>query len=206
MSTPPTVGIPKKLMSADEFWEFVHLPENENRDFELIRGRVIEVSRPRTPHGNVCAQIVFRLQLYAQQCGCGYVTCNNTGVVLREDPATIVGPDVAYFTDANRFEDLHPKWGDIPPILVVEVSSPADRPGKINTKIREYLTNGVKIVWQVDYEERNVTIHRPEKTLEVVPESGELMGGNELPGLVIPVTDLFRLPGDRPVPPSQPQP
>jgi Uma2 family endonuclease len=208
MTTPSTVGTAKKLMTADEFWDFVHLSENENRDFELIRGEVIEVSRPRTPHGLVCARIVYRLEQYAEKRGLGYVTCNDTGVVLKEDPATVVGPDVAYFTDVNRFEDLHPKWGDVPPILVVEVSSPTDRPGKINTKIREYLTNGVKIVWQVDYEERNVTVHRPAKILEIVRENGELTGGDELPGLVISVAELFRLPGDQPAPatPTQPQP
>jgi Uma2 family endonuclease len=194
-------------MSADEFWDFVHKPENENRDFELIRGEVTEVSRPRAPHGHICAQFVFLLKLYARQRGRGYVTCNDAGVVLSEKPATVAGPDVAYFTDVNRFEDLHSKWGDVPPVLVVEVSSPTDRPGKINAKIREYLTNGVKIVWQVDYEERNVTVHRPEKTLEIVRESGELSGGDELPGLLIAVAELFRLPGDvqAPAPPTQPQ-
>lgn len=35
----------------------------------------------------------------------------------------------AYYDDANRFEDIHPKWGDIPPILAVEVWSLSDRPG-----------------------------------------------------------------------------
>src|ERR1700685_679848 len=91
MSTPKTVGTQKKLMTTDEFWDFVHLPENENRDFELIRGEVIELSRPRVPHGHVCARFVFRLQQYAERCGHGYVTCNDTGVVLREGPATVVG-------------------------------------------------------------------------------------------------------------------
>jgi Uma2 family endonuclease len=205
MTAPSTIRTAKKLMTANEFWEFVHKPENENRDFELIRGEVIEVSRPRIPHGLICARIVYRLEQYAEKCGRGYVTCNDAGVVLREDPATVVGPDVAYFTDVNRFEDLHPKWGDRPPVLAVEVSSPTDRPGKINTKIREYLTNGVKVVWQVDYEERNVTIHRPEKTLEIIPESGLLTGGDDLPNLEISVADLFRLHGDRPAPATPPQ-
>lgn len=72
-ATPSTT---KKLMTADEFWEFVHRPENLDRDFELIRGEVVEVSRPRTPHGHVCARFVYRLEQYAEQCGQGYVTKN----------------------------------------------------------------------------------------------------------------------------------
>jgi Uma2 family endonuclease len=58
----------------------------------------------------------------------------------------------------------------------------------------------------VDYEERNVTVYRPDKTMEVIKEDGELTGGDELPGLSIKVTDIFRLPGDQPAAPPQPAP
>src|SRR5262245_14751666 len=170
MSTPPIVGAAKKLMTADEFWDFVHRPENQDRDFELIRGEVVEVSRPTKPHGVVASNIAFELGMYVRKTGRGYVVGNDSGVALGGDPDSVVGPDVGYFTDASQFDDLHPKWGDVPPILAVEVSSPNDRPGRINAKIREYLANGVKVVWQVDYEERNVTVHRPDKMLEVIPE------------------------------------
>lgn len=207
MSTAtPGAGTAKKLMTADEFWEFVHRPENQERDFELIRGEVVEVSRPRTPHGIVCARLTLLVGRYADSRGLGYVTSNDAGVVLGDDPESVVGPDVAYFTDVNKFEDLHPKWGDIPPVLAVEVSSPNDRPGRTNVKIREYLTNGVKIVWQVDYEERNVTVYRPKQDMEVISESGELTGGDDLPGLSIKVADIFKLPGDRPIEPPAPPP
>lgn len=199
MSIPAPVAAHKKLMTVDEFWDFVHLPENEDRDFELIRGEVVEMSRPRNPHGLVCANIVYCLRLYAEQCGRGYVICNDAGIILTDDPATVVGPDVAYFTDIDTF-DMSSKWAEVPPVLAVEVSSPTDRPGKINAKIREYLTNGVKVVWQVDYEERNVTVHRPQTTLEIVTETGVLSGGDDLPGLSINVFEFFRVPGQKPSP------
>jgi Uma2 family endonuclease len=207
MSTTPP-GTAKKLITADEFWEFVHRPENLDRDFELIRGEVVEVSRPRRPHGSVIIRIGSLLDRYAERIGRGYVD-TESGVALGEDPDTVVGPDVAYYDDANAFGDLHPKWGDIPPLLAVEVSSPSDRPGRMNAKIQEYLTSGVKIVWQVDYEERNVTVHRPNRILEVVKEDGELTGGDELPGLSIKVADIFKLPRERtasPPPPPQSPP
>ena len=204
MSTA-TPGAVTKLMTADEFWEFVHRPENQDRDFELIRGEVVEVSRPTKPHGRVCFRVGFFLELYAERIGSGYVVSNDSGIAIGDDPDSVLGPDVAYFTDANKFEDMHPKWGEVPPVLAVEISSPNDRPGRMNAKIQEYLTNGVKVVWQVDYEERNVTVYRPNKTMEVVRESDELTGGDDLPGLVIKVADIFKLPGDRhPPPPTSP--
>lgn len=186
----------KKLMTADEFWEFVHKPENLDRDFELIRGEVVEVSRPRKPHGIVVVRICSLLERYAENVGRGYVV-TESGVVLGESPATVVGPDAAYYDDVNKFEDLHPKWGDVPPVLAVEVWSPTDRPSRTNAKIREYLASGVKIVWQVDYEERQVTVYRPKQDMEVIGSDGELTGGADLPGLLIKVADLFKLPGDR---------
>ncbi len=206
MSTA-TPGAAKKLMTVDEFWEFVHRRENEDRDFELIRGEVIEMSRPRGPHGRVAIRLGVLLERYAESVGRGY-TVTESGVVLSEKPATVVGPDLAFFNDVNKFEDLHPKWNDVPPILVVEIWSPTDRPGRTNAKIREYLTSGVKIVWQVDYEERRVTVYRPKQDMEVVGEDGELTGGDDLPGLAIKVADIFKLPGDRqpPAPPPSSQP
>lgn len=201
-TTPPGAAAAKKLMTADEFWEFVHRPENLDRDFELIRGEVVEVSRPRTPHGKVSARLVYRLEQYAERRGLGYVTRGDAGVALGDKPESVLGPDIAYFTDVNRFEDLHPKWCDVPPVLAVEISSPSDRPGRTNAKIREYLANGVKVVWQVDYEERNVTVYRPNRNLEVIGEDGELTGGDDLPGLSVRVADLFKLPGDRAAAPS----
>jgi Uma2 family endonuclease len=195
-TTTPPIGTAKKLMTTDEFWEFVHRPENQDRDFELIRGEVVEMPRPRRPHGSVVIRIGSLLDRYAESVGRGYAD-TESGVALGDDPDSVVGPDVAFYDDANKFEDLHPKWGDIPPILAVEVSSPNDRPGRMNAKIQEYLTNGVKLVWQVDYEEQNVTVYRPDKMMEIVRADGELTGGGELPGLAIKVADIFKLPGER---------
>jgi hypothetical protein len=48
------VKAPRK-MTVDDFFEFVHRPENDGRCFELVRGEVIELSRPTRPHGIVCA-------------------------------------------------------------------------------------------------------------------------------------------------------
>ncbi len=62
MSTStPGVGAVKKLMTADEFWEFVNQAENQDRALELIRGEVVVVSRPTKPHGSVCFRVGFLL-------------------------------------------------------------------------------------------------------------------------------------------------
>lgn len=204
MSTA-TPGAATKPMTADEFWDFVHRPENQDRRFELIRGEVVEVSRPTKAHGSIVIRLGSLLDRYAESVGRGYVV-TESGVVLSESPASVVGPDVAFFTDVNTFDDLHPKWGDVAPVLAAEVWSPNDRPGSTNAKIREYLASGVKLVWLVEYEERSVTVYRPKQDMEVVSVGGELSGGDDLPGLVIKVADIFKLPGDRSAAPPPPPP
>jgi Uma2 family endonuclease len=184
-------------MTVDEFWEFVNRPENDDKVLELRKGRVVELSRPTIPHGRVCIRVGVILERYAEQVEKGYVVGNDSGVVLAEHPGTVVGPDVAYFTDVNSFDELHPKWGEEPPVLAIEVLSPNDKPSEVNEKIEDYLKNGVKLVWLVDYEKKNVTVYRPDRTLNVVKEADELTGGDELPGFTCKVADFFRLPGDR---------
>jgi Uma2 family endonuclease len=204
MSTDIAIESPKKLMTVQEFEEFLDRPENAHRDFELYRGEVREVSRPTQKHGIVIGNFCRILGNYSFDQNRGYVVGGDAGVILETDPATVVGPDVAYFTDVARFADVHPKWGGALPILVVEVRSPNDKPGHVQDKIDAYLESGVKIVWSVDYEDRQVTIYRPDQEPQVIGASETIGGEPELPGLTCRVAEFFRLPGDRPGAPDVP--
>lgn len=195
MSTAATT---KKVMTAEEFCDWVHQPEQANKGFELVRGEVIELPSPMKPHGAVCMNVGFVLMTYVRQRGFGYLTCNDSGVILERDPDTVRGPDVALYEDANTFAELHPKYGEVPPRLAVEVLSPSDRIGKVMRKIMDYMHNGVDLVWLIDPETRNVTVHRPGKEAYVVEENQEITGEDVLPDFRCLVSELFRLPGDTP--------
>lgn len=198
MSPTQPAAVPTTRMTVDEYWEFVNRPENADRFFELRRGELIELSRPKKPHGIVCAQVISLLIRYAEVRGVGYVECNDTGVVLEEELGTVVGPDVAYFTDLATFDEVSPKWSETPPVLAVEVLSPSDRPSQVNEKVQDYLAGGVRVVWVVDYEERKVTVYRHDRTHVVLRESATLTGDPDLPGFECPVAAVFRMPGQKP--------
>ena len=138
MSTEATT----KLLTAEEFCDWVHLPENDNRWFELVRGEVIELPPPMKPHGVVAIQVGRILANYAEQVGKGYLTGNDSGVILERDPDTVRGPDIAYYEDAATFAELHPKYGETPPRLAVEILSRNDRAKQVTRKITDYLNNG----------------------------------------------------------------
>src|ERR1700733_5090876 len=190
MSTETAV----QRMTAESFADWVEQPENRNRWFELVRGEGIELPPPGKIHGRVCVNVVFELERYVRQRRKGYVTSNDTGVILERDPDTVRGPDVAIYEDAARFSELHPKYGETPPRLAVEVLSPNDRAKHTTRKITDYLANGVDLVWQIDPEDRCVTVYRRDRGPVRIDLQGELTGDDILPGLCCRVSDLFILP------------
>ena len=192
-----STGTTTKLMTAEEFCDWVHQPENDNKWFELVRGEVIELPPPYKPHGVVCGNVSWVLGSYIRQRRKGYVASNDAGVILERDPDTVRGPDVALYEDAEKFEDLHPKYGEVPPRLAVEILSPNDRANKVLRKITDYLTNGVELVWLLDPEDRTVTVYRPDKRPYIVKVGEELTGDEVFPDFRCTVADLFFIPGDR---------
>ena len=180
-----------RLMTADEFFDWVQRPENDGRHYELERGKVVEVSRPGERHGFVCVNVSTTLNLYVRKRRKGYVLGNDSGVVLERDPDTVRGPDVAYFEKGKPYDQLNPKWAEDVPTLAVEVWSPTDRIGKITRRVREFLQAGARLVWVIDPEARDVTVYRPGQDDYVVGAGQELTGEEVLPEFRCPVDEFF---------------
>jgi Uma2 family endonuclease len=192
-----TATLTTKRMTVEEFAEWASRPENDNKWFELVRGEVIELPAPMKRHGVVAWNVVRALDAYICQRHKGYLTINDSGVILERDPDTVRGPDVALYEDAQSFNELHPKYGEVPPILAVEVLSPSDRADRTLRKITDYLRYGVALVWLVDPETRTVTVYPADNGPRLVEESEDLDGGIHLPSLRCRVADFFHLPGEQ---------
>jgi Uma2 family endonuclease len=182
-------------MTADEFWEFVHRPENAGRRWELENGEVREMPSPGLRHGVVCASLAHRLWNYVTGLGRGYVSSNDAGLIVRRDPDTVRGPDLMVFLEPRSFEDISPKFAEDVPALVVEVLAPSDQPTKLSRRIDQYRKRGVRLVWVVDPEERTVTVYKPGEFPTFLEEADELTGNSVLSEFRCTMADLFRLPG-----------
>ncbi len=183
-----------KTMTAEEFYEWVNRPENQDKHCELERGEIVEITRPGMLHGFVCANVVVILWSYAKRQKKGYVCANDTGVVVERNPDTVRGPDVMYFEDAEHIDQLEPKFGQRPPVLAVEVSSPTDTVGKTNRKIREQLRFGTRLIWIIDPEARNIAVYRPGHEHYLLEISDELTGNDVMPDFRCPVAEFFAMP------------
>jgi Uma2 family endonuclease len=187
-----------KLLTAEEFYEWAHRPENRDKVCELERGEIVAMSRPGKLHGLVCANVVRILGNFAAQRKKGYVCSNDTGVVTERNPDTVRGPDVLFFEDAERIEQVEEKYGEQPPLLAVEVASPNDTPGKSMRRVTEQLRFGTRLVWVLDPDARNVVVYQLGKDDKVIEEAQELTGGDVLPDFRCQVAEFFALPGRPP--------
>jgi Uma2 family endonuclease len=180
-----------KLLTADEFWDWSHLPENRDRHCELEKGEVVDMVPPGYRHGVLCTIIASILWNYARAHRFGMVCSNDTGVILERDPDTVKGPDVALFHGQQSYSELETKYSPQLPVLAVEVLSPTDRYSKTVKRVRQFLKSGIVLVWVVDPEDRTVTVHRRGVEPRIYEVGEALTNFEELPGFVCKVDDIF---------------
>jgi Uma2 family endonuclease len=175
--------------------ELLALPD-DGMERELIRGELRE--RPMTKrnrwHSRIEAKIVGLLTLWLvkQPEPRGVIYAGEAGCILRRDPDSTVGIDVAYVSaEMAAREPADTTLIDGPPVLAVAILSPTDKQEEINAKVDEYLATGVALVWVVDPHFRTVRVHRPGAEPELFNVRQELSADPHLPGFRVAVADIF---------------
>ncbi len=185
-----------KLMTAEEFYDFVNEPRNRDRHFELEAGEVVKVSRPNELHCVVCGNGVGVLWTYVRQRKKGYVCSHDMGLVLERDPDTVRGPDISVYLENRKLKELETKWPKRIPKLIVEVMSPNDRMSKMLKRIANFLKKGVAMAWLLDPEDETLTIFTPNREPIVLERDEEVSGLKLLPDFRCKVSDFFGMSGE----------
>lgn len=157
---------------------------------ELIDGRIIPMSPTGGEHGRLESELAAMLRAFVLAHKLGWVIAGEAGIYTRRNPDRVRGMDVAFISFA-RLPRLPAGFLTVAPELVVEIISPTDRWGDVETKIDEYLAIGVDCVWVVDPAARNVRIFRPGARVTRFAEDDILRGEGLLTGLEIPLAELF---------------
>jgi Uma2 family endonuclease len=188
MSNPATPGS-AVLLTVEDFERICERPENADKRLELVNGEVVEAPRPAKKHGFLQSRLTIRLGNYAEaRRPPDFVVCES-GVVIRESPATVRGPDVAYFRD-RAAEDFTETWFRNPPLIAVEVVSPDENRKELAAKIDDFLAMGVRYVWAVHPDNSLVLVY----SRDAKPKSydhGNTLTVPELPGFELKLADLF---------------
>ena len=184
-----TTSAPPRLMTAAELLE---LPDDHFYRYELKKGVLICMAPAAYRPGKVGAKVVRLLGNYVEAHPIGDDGATETGFVLESDPDTVRAPD-AWFVRAERTPaaDAEDSFYEGAPDLAVKIVSPSDRFNDVIEKAREYMTAGTVLYWGIDPKVRTALVFNANGTYAFLNENGVLDGGDLLPGLRIPLRELF---------------
>ena len=181
------MAVTTQPITVEEFERLALQPENTDRRLEFVGGEISEVVS-NSYSSLVASKISFFIHLHLMQKSIeGYVTGADGGYQIGEERYI---PDVAFVSKARQLQPSHETYNPLAPDLAVEVISPSDDLNTLRVKVANYLAAGTR-VWVVRPEAKSVEVYVPGQPVRRVSADGALDGGEVLPGLSLPVKDLF---------------
>lgn len=179
---------PTALVTADDLLEL----SNDGFQGELIRGVLCEAMAPGEYHGQVATEFAAELRNFVKPRRLGRVVSGDAGVKVELDPDTVRAPDVAFISASQRpLDQNNPRYSEVIPELVVEVTSPNDERQQVNDKAEMWMRHGVRLVWVAFPDEQTVEAHHAEHGVTLYRADDELDGMDVLPGFRCKVGSLF---------------
>jgi Uma2 family endonuclease len=176
----------KTVLTAQEFDNY---PFEEDKRYELDEGELIETIKPAYKHNRVLKNLIFALDIFFRSTNIGEVLISENLYAL--SPNTRRAPDVAVIL-GDRYEELKDaKVIPIIPEIAAEVLSPTETPRMIHRKLKQYFAAGVKEVWLLDPDVREIEIWKGASLPDPILSSGDVLTSDLLPGFELPLEELF---------------
>lgn len=162
--------------------EFMALPVEKYKHYELVEGELFVNPAPNYRHQNVIGNIYHAFRIYLAQHRIGETMMAPADVVLSRD--NVVQPDVMVFLGEHIAVW---KQAQRAPDIAVEVLSEGSHRHDRVTKRRLYQQYGVKEYWIIDPDARTVTVIRDGAETAVT----DAITTPLLPGFAMPLRDVF---------------
>lgn len=163
----------------------------DGKHFELVNGELVETSMSMKGQW-VAQKIARRIDEFAESGALGSVFPETSYQCFPDDRDMVRIPDVSFIRkgrlNADQFQHGHCR---IPPDLAVEVVSPNDLYYDVEHKVGEYLSAGVRLVWVINPDARNVRVFALDGSVRQLAETEELTGDDVLPDFRVRVATLF---------------
>lgn len=167
------------LYDADDDWRH-----------DLIDGEDYALPPTSGDRGALGGRLFVRVANFVEQRRLGQVYLAETGFVLRRDPDTVLGPDIA-FVRAERVPASAPGYVPLAPDLAVEIRSGSEHRALVERKVAAYLAADVRMVWYVDPRRQSVAVYRPGREPVTLGIGDVLDGADVLPEFRLPIAELF---------------
>ena len=162
-------------VSEKVFWDYV----NEDLNCELINGNLIIHSPASEEHEDIFSYLntVFRLYLEKNKAGKMY----GSRFIMRLSKKWNPEPDL-FIVLPNNYSNIKDTYFDGPADLVIEILSKSTRELDLEKKLPKYLDSGVKEVWIIDPEKKELTIyHKTNQEKYNDPQSDQFVKSTVLP-------------------------
>jgi Uma2 family endonuclease len=191
-NTPLTVNFPAIVkMTQAQFYEFCQA----NQDLRIERtaqGEVIIMPPAFSDTGNRNFNIAAQLWVWTEQNGTGIGFDSSAGFTLPNGATR--SPDASWIK-LERWNALtaaeQASFAPICPDFVIELRSASDTLISLQTKMQEYIDNGISLGWLINRKNRQVYIYRPERPPEVLEQPELVTGDPELPGFRLQMAKIW---------------
>ena len=187
-------GRPPETTRRLTYDDFVLFPD-DGRRHELIDGEHYVTPSPNLRHQELLGRLYLDIALYLRQHpGTGRTFMAPLDVLFTK--WDVVEPDLL-FVAGDQIDILTEMNVQGPPALVVEILSRGTRKRDLQTKRRLFDRGGVREYWAVDPTLDLVTVFvrqddgRFPRTAELSRERADVLTTGLLPGLSIPLSELF---------------
>jgi Uma2 family endonuclease len=194
-----TLNIPSTVALTDE--QFYHLcMANEEWRMELTAEGDLMIMPPTGGESGIRnSDLNLQVGWWNRQTRLGFVFDSST--IFQLPNGAKRSPDVSWVI-RERWEALSPedrrRFPPLCPDFVIELRSETDSLPKLQSKMLDYLVNGLRLGWLIDPQTPLVEIYRPNQDVETLTFSAEqappsLSGESVLPGFILDLTPIFNL-------------
>ena len=182
ITTSPLV----KTYTLQEFWD---LPEPaDHSKLELIKGVLYMTPPPDFPHNEAASDLNELLLSEIKRCGYkGKIYHPRTAIWVDDD--TYLEPDLMYISDELKAQMKRDHWTRAD--IVVEILSPSSALYDRKTKSDTYQAMGVREMWILDPEKKEVEVRSFEAGKSAVYGPTDALTSHVLPAIQLPIPRLF---------------
>ncbi|MEY4902410.1 MAG: hypothetical protein RLZZ292_225 [Bacteroidota bacterium] len=186
---PSTLLRVKNHLSDSEFFELCQI--NDLRMERDKYGTILMMEPNGSETGNFNLEVGSEIRNWNKDTHHGKAFASSAGFMMPD--TSIRSPDVSWIAKA-RWEkiatDLRKKFAPIAPDFVVEIRSESDSLNELQEKMRDYISNGVRLGWLIDRKEAVTYIYRLDGSLDTVAFNETLSGEEVLVGFRLRILDL----------------
>ena len=172
--------------------DYLNAPETMER-FEIIDGEVVMSARPTLHHQIAMGNIYRPVHRFVSERKLGEVLFAPLDVLAQRSPLRVRQPDILFVS--NERAGILGERINGGPDLVVEMLSPSNRGGYLESKLADYARIDVRECWLVSMPSRTVEVLRLEGgewRLAYVRGPGDRVESVVLAGLDLAVDRIFR--------------